>query len=125
MRILLSEGGILRLLQQDLGVVDRHALQGLREVWLCSLLLLLLPSSLLFLCFLSGLLINWSWLDEANHLRHPWKIKADRQRWDITGISFRLAVKEHIQFYSDVAFVRFKTRSSKMTTPCGQIKLSR
>lgn len=115
----------MRLLQQDLGVIDRHALQGLREVRLCSLLLLLLPSSLLFLRFLSGLLINWSWLDEANHLRHPWKIKADRQRGDISGISFRLAVKEQIQFYLDVAFVRFETRSSKMATPSGQIKVSR
>lgn len=57
----------------SLRVVDRHALYGAGQGLLCSFLLLL-PSSLLFLCFLGHLLINRSRLDELNDLCQTWRI---------------------------------------------------
>lgn len=53
--------------------VDGHALHGVGQVLLCSFLFLLLPSHLLFLCFLSCLLINRSWLDKLDDLRQTWR----------------------------------------------------
>lgn len=54
--------------------VDGHALHGAGQVLVSSFLLLLLPSSLLFLGFLGHLLIDRSGLDELNDLRQTWRM---------------------------------------------------
>lgn len=81
MRIPFSDSGVC---EEDLGVVDRHALHGIGQVRLCSLLLLLLPSSLLLLSFLSGLLINGSRLDKPNYFCHTWKVQKHKHKPGVT-----------------------------------------
>lgn len=62
------------LADRTLRFVDGHALHGVGQVLISSLLLLLLPSSLLFLGFLGHLLVDRSGLDELNDLRQTWRM---------------------------------------------------
>lgn len=93
----------------SLWVVDGHGLHGIGQVLVPSSLLLLLPSILLFLCFLRHLLIDRSGLDELNDLCQTWRWK--KNTFNPSNKQMSKTIKKH-----DTEGLPYKTKKTSQKT---------